>query len=55
MIDLDLHYVDNQSLFLDLTIIARTGPAILALIWELRRRRQTAAAPATIPTEERKP
>jgi len=39
MIDLDLYYVDNQSLFFDLSIIARTGPAILALIWELRRRR----------------
>jgi lipopolysaccharide/colanic/teichoic acid biosynthesis glycosyltransferase len=39
MINLDLYYVDNQSLFLDLTIIARTGPAILALIWELKRRK----------------
>lgn len=53
MIDLDLYYVDNQSLFLDLTIIARTGPAILALIWELRRRRRAKAA--GVPKEGVKP
>lgn len=43
MIDLDLYYVDHQSLLLDLTIIARTGPAILALVWELLQRRSSAA------------
>lgn len=53
MIDLDLYYVDNQSLLLDLTIIARTAPAIMALIWELIRRRGSPKATMT-PVGERK-
>jgi len=53
MMDLDLYYVDNQSLLLDLTIIARTGPAILALIWELRSRGKTGgASPALTPEKK---
>ena len=38
MTDLDLHYVREQSLWLDLKIIARTIPAILQLIWEMKIR-----------------
>jgi lipopolysaccharide/colanic/teichoic acid biosynthesis glycosyltransferase len=54
MINLDLYYVDNQSIFLDLSIIARTGPAILALIWELYRRRQGVSKGPVRPEEARK-
>lgn len=37
--NLDLYYVDNKSLWLDLKITAFTIPAILALVWELKIRR----------------
>jgi lipopolysaccharide/colanic/teichoic acid biosynthesis glycosyltransferase len=53
MIDLDIYYVDNQSLLLDFTVIARTGPAILALLWELRRR-HTHSKAASAPSQEKK-
>jgi lipopolysaccharide/colanic/teichoic acid biosynthesis glycosyltransferase len=53
MIDLDLYYVERQSLLFDLTIIARTGPAILALVWELAQRR--AASAKKTAKEEPKP
>jgi len=43
MINLDLYYVEHQSPLLDLTILARTGPAILALVWELAQRRAAAS------------
>jgi len=36
MIDLDVHYVDHRSLFLDLSIICRTIPAIVAQVIEQR-------------------
>lgn len=36
MIDLDVHYVDHKSLFLDLRIMARTVPAIAAQVIEQR-------------------
>lgn len=47
MIDLDLFYVENKSLWLDLKTIFLTAPAILLLVWEMklspaaRQRRQT--------------
>jgi len=54
MIDLDLYYVDNQSLLLDLSIIGRTGPAIIALIWELLQRRRVETQVQLAPAGERK-
>jgi lipopolysaccharide/colanic/teichoic acid biosynthesis glycosyltransferase len=38
MVDLDLRYLREQSLWLDLKIIALTIPAILLLIWEMKIR-----------------
>jgi lipopolysaccharide/colanic/teichoic acid biosynthesis glycosyltransferase len=38
MVDLDLKYVQEKSLLLDLKIIALTVPAILKLIWEMKIR-----------------
>jgi exopolysaccharide production protein ExoY len=38
MIDMDLKYVREKSLWLDLMIIARTIPAIMLLIWEMKIR-----------------
>ncbi len=38
MMELDLRYVDNRSLLLDLKIIARTIPAILLQVWETKRK-----------------
>jgi lipopolysaccharide/colanic/teichoic acid biosynthesis glycosyltransferase len=43
MIELDLAYVEKQSLFLDLKIMVCTFPAILAQVWELRAERKAAA------------
>ncbi len=40
MIDLDLYYVRHQSLLLDLSILARTLPAILSQVLDHRRRRE---------------
>jgi lipopolysaccharide/colanic/teichoic acid biosynthesis glycosyltransferase len=36
MMDLDLKYVRDKSLWLDMKIITRTIPAILKLIWEMK-------------------
>jgi hypothetical protein len=36
MVDLDLKYVREKSLWLDLKIMALTIPAILKLIWEMK-------------------
>jgi lipopolysaccharide/colanic/teichoic acid biosynthesis glycosyltransferase len=36
MVDLDLKYVQEKSLWLDLKIMALTIPAILKLIWEMK-------------------
>jgi lipopolysaccharide/colanic/teichoic acid biosynthesis glycosyltransferase len=37
-INLDLYYVEHKSLWLDIKIIALTVPAILALVWEMKKR-----------------
>jgi len=42
MINLDIHYVEHKSLLLDLSIIARTIPAILIQVVELRMLRKQA-------------
>ncbi len=43
MIDLDLYYVEHQSLGLDLRIIARTIPAILSQVLDRRRKSRRGA------------
>jgi lipopolysaccharide/colanic/teichoic acid biosynthesis glycosyltransferase len=45
-IDLDLHYVEHKSLWLDLKIIALTIPAILTLVWEMTTGRAKRASVA---------
>jgi lipopolysaccharide/colanic/teichoic acid biosynthesis glycosyltransferase len=35
-INLDLYYVENKSLWLDLKVMALTIPAILLLVWEMK-------------------
>jgi exopolysaccharide production protein ExoY len=45
MMDLDLKYVREMSLWLDLKIIAWTIPAILKLIWEMKIRPRIAMQP----------
>jgi hypothetical protein len=45
MMDLDLCYVRNRSLLLDLKIILKTIPALLAEVYNARRRRGTVGAP----------
>jgi len=37
MMDLDLYYVQNQSLRLDIRIIAWTIPAIIGQVWDMKR------------------
>jgi lipopolysaccharide/colanic/teichoic acid biosynthesis glycosyltransferase len=41
MINLDLHYVERKSLWLDLKIMTTTPVAILGLVWEMKVRRKT--------------
>jgi lipopolysaccharide/colanic/teichoic acid biosynthesis glycosyltransferase len=38
MMDLDIHYAENKSLWLDLKIIFKTIPAILAQVLDLKPR-----------------
>ena len=35
-INLDLYYVEDKSLWLDLKVMALTIPAILLLVWEMK-------------------
>jgi exopolysaccharide production protein ExoY len=42
MIDLDLYYVTNKSLWLDISIIARTIPAVIIQTIEVRRKKKQA-------------
>jgi len=53
MMELDLSYVEKKSLWLDLTIIAGTVPAILLQLWDVkvvaRRKARTEAAPLAAP------
>jgi lipopolysaccharide/colanic/teichoic acid biosynthesis glycosyltransferase len=39
MIQMDIEYSRRQSLWLDLSIILKTIPALLVQVWELRHRR----------------
>jgi lipopolysaccharide/colanic/teichoic acid biosynthesis glycosyltransferase len=36
MMEMDLYYVKNASLFMDIGIMLRTVPAVLKLVWEMR-------------------
>lgn len=47
-INLDLHYVANKSLWMDLKIIALTVPAIITLVWEMKIRPAKSSAPANV-------
>jgi lipopolysaccharide/colanic/teichoic acid biosynthesis glycosyltransferase len=40
MMELDLHYVNNKSLWLDISILARTIPAVLIQTVEVRRKKK---------------
>jgi len=40
MMNLDLYYVHNKSLLLDIKIIAGTVPAIIGQVWDMKRRKQ---------------
>ena len=48
---LDLYYVEHKSFWLDVKIIAMTIPAILALVWEMKKRpaKRVSAAPLNPP------
>ena len=43
MMELDLTYVERKSVILDATILARTVPAILLQVWDVRASRKAAA------------
>jgi lipopolysaccharide/colanic/teichoic acid biosynthesis glycosyltransferase len=45
MIQMDIEYGRRKSLWLDLCIIAKTIPALLVQMWEMRQRRNQAAGP----------
>jgi lipopolysaccharide/colanic/teichoic acid biosynthesis glycosyltransferase len=51
-INLDLDYARRMSLWLDLKIIGLTIPAVVALVWEMKRSRK-AGASGTMPAAER--
>jgi hypothetical protein len=36
MMELDIEYVEKKSLWLDIQILARTGPAILLQLWDVK-------------------
>jgi exopolysaccharide production protein ExoY len=46
MIQLDIKYVRNKTLWLDLKIIFKTIPALIIQMWETRVQRKSAAQPA---------
>jgi lipopolysaccharide/colanic/teichoic acid biosynthesis glycosyltransferase len=50
MINLDLHYVERKSLWLDLKIMALTPIAIWRLVWEMKSR---GLSPRRQPAEKR--
>jgi len=41
MMDLDIYYAKNKSLWLDLKIIAKTIPAILVHVWDVKVKRKS--------------
>lgn len=54
MMDLDIHYAKNKSIWLDLCIIAKTIPAILVQTWEIRRKK-SGMKPAPAPVHQASP
>ncbi len=48
MIDFDLYYVQNKSLWMDIGIIARTIPAVVIQTWEVKRKKKAAARAAAV-------
>jgi lipopolysaccharide/colanic/teichoic acid biosynthesis glycosyltransferase len=49
MMDLDLYYVQNKSLWLDISILFRTFPAVLVQTVEVRRKKREALRPVRVP------
>jgi lipopolysaccharide/colanic/teichoic acid biosynthesis glycosyltransferase len=49
MIDLDLYYVTNKSLWLDINIISRTIPAVIVQTVETRRKKKQAKRSVVVP------
>jgi len=49
MMRLDIRYVRNRTLWMDLRIIARTVPALLAQVYETRSGRRSTVAAASVP------
>ena len=45
MMQLDISYARNKTLWLDLTIILKTVPAILVQMWQSRKRKSKRALP----------
>jgi hypothetical protein len=55
MMDLDLFYARNKTLPLDLGILARTFPAILVLVWEVKVLKRPLGAPQRTPSQAATP
>jgi lipopolysaccharide/colanic/teichoic acid biosynthesis glycosyltransferase len=55
MIDLDLHYAQHKTLWLDLSIILRTIPAIIIQTIETKRKKKASDSLVRIPTRPPEP
>jgi hypothetical protein len=55
MMDLDLFYARNKSLLMDLSILARTIPAILVQVWEVKILKRPLGSPKPIPPKAAAP
>ncbi|HWD92922.1 MAG TPA: sugar transferase [Verrucomicrobiae bacterium] len=49
MMDLDIYYVHNKSLWMDVSILARTFPAVLLQTREVRRKKRNASETVLVP------
>lgn len=51
MMDLDIFYVRNQSLLMDLGILFRTIPAVLVQVWEVKVLKRPLGTPKPVPSQ----